>query len=119
MQILLNTDTHVDGRQGMSDYLESVLTEALGNFGERITRVEAHVTDVDGATKTRPGDIHCTLEARPGGHEPVVVKDRADTAHQAIHGASRKLERALSALFEKQDVRHGPRRADSVDAIDP
>ena len=71
----------------MSDHLESVVKEALGHYGERITRVEAHLTDANGATKAGPDDIRCTLEARPVGHEPVVAKDRAGTAHQAIQGA--------------------------------
>lgn len=109
MQILLNTDTHTDGRQAMSDHLESVVKEALGHYGGRITRVEAHVTDANGAGKAGAHDIHCTLEARPVGHEPVVAKDRAGTAHQAIHGALRKLERVLASEFEKHDARHSPR----------
>jgi ribosome-associated translation inhibitor RaiA len=109
MQVLLNTDIHIDGRQAMSDHVESVVKEALGHYGERITRVEAHVSDANGAAKAGPDDIHCTLEARPVGREPVVVKNRAGTAHQAIHGALRKLERALASAFEKHDPRHDPR----------
>jgi ribosome-associated translation inhibitor RaiA len=109
MQILLNTDPHMDGHQGMSDYLASVLTEVLGHYGERITRVEAHVSDANGAAKSGANDIHCTLEARPVGLEPVVVKERAGTAHQAIHGAVRKLERALGSAFDKHAPRHAAR----------
>ena len=63
MQVLLNTDPHIDGRQAMSDYLESVVTEALGHYGERITRVEAHVSDANGPTRAGDDAIHCTLEA--------------------------------------------------------
>jgi ribosome-associated translation inhibitor RaiA len=108
MQVLLNTDPHIDGRQAMHDYLESIVKEALDHYGERITRVEAHVTDANSVTKAGVDDIHCTLEARPIGHQPVIVKDRAGTAHQAIHGALRKLERALAGVFEKQDLRRAP-----------
>ena len=109
MQVLLNTDPHMDGRQSMAEYLQTVVTEALGHYGERITRVEAHVSDVNGLAKAGSDDIHCTLEARPVGHEPVVVKERAATAHQAIHGAVRKLERALGSAFDKHDPRHAAR----------
>ena len=112
MQVLLNTDPHVDGRQAMSDYLTSVVTEAVGHYGERITRVEAHVSDANGAAKAGADDIHCTLEARPVGLDPVVVKERAGTAHQAIHGAVRKLERALGSVFDKHDPRHAARSQD-------
>jgi ribosome-associated translation inhibitor RaiA len=109
MQVLLNTDPHVDGRHAMSEYLESVVSEALGHYGERITRVEAHVSDANGPTKAGTDDIHCTLEARPVGLDPVVVKERAGSAHQAIHGAVRKLQRALGSAFEKHDPRHATR----------
>lgn len=118
MQILLNTDPHIDGRQAMSDHLETVVKEALGHYGERLTRVEAHLTDANGATKSGPDDIHCTLEARPVGLEPVVVKDRAGTAHQAIQGALRKLERALAGTFEKHDPRHSPRSGKPTGTLD-
>ncbi|MEO8081158.1 MAG: HPF/RaiA family ribosome-associated protein [Caldimonas sp.] len=118
MQVLLNTDTHIDGRQAMSEHLESVVREALGHYGERITRVEAHLTDANAATKASPEDIHCTLEARPVGREPVVVKERAGTAHQAIHGALHKLERALASAFEKHDPRHTPRAIKPTDSFD-
>lgn len=118
MQILLNTDPHIDGRQAMSDHLESVVKDSLGHYGERVTRVEAHLTDANGAAKGGPDDIHCTLEARPVGLEPVVVKDRAGTAHQAIQGALGKLERALAGAFEKRDPRHPPRAVNPTDHFD-
>lgn len=112
MQVLLNTDPHIDGRQAMSDYLESVVTETLGHYGERITRVEAHVSDANSSAKANTDDIHCTLEARLVGLDPLVVKERAGTAHQAIHGAVRKLERALSSAIGKHDPRHRARHLD-------
>ncbi len=118
MQVLLNTDPHIDGRQTMSDHLESVVKEALGHYGERITRVEAHLTDANGPSKSGPDDIHCLLEARPVGLEPVVVKDRAGTAHQAIQGAVRKLQRALSTVLEKHDPRHAARAVKPGDSLD-
>lgn len=105
MQILLNTDTHIDGRKAMSEHLETVVKDALGHYGDRLTRVEAHVADVNSANKAGPEDIQCTLEARPKGRDPIVVKDRAGSAHQAIQGALNKLVRTLASTFEKQDQR--------------
>jgi len=101
MQVFLNTDTHVDGRHQMAEHLESVVRDALGRFGEHITRVEAHLADANSHVKGTPDEIHCTLEARLTGMEPVVVKDQAGTAHQAIQGAVGKLKRAVSAALEK------------------
>jgi ribosome-associated translation inhibitor RaiA len=107
MQVLLNTDPNVDGRQQMSDHLEVVVKDALGRFGEQITRVEAHLSDANSQSKPSPDDIHCTLEARLRGRDPVVVKDHAGTAHQAINGAVGKLKRALATTLEKNDPRRG------------
>ena len=111
MQVLLNTDPHVAGRQAMSDYLTSVVTEALGHYGERLARVEAHVSDANSAARKGTDDIHCTLEARLVGLDPVVVTERAGTAHQAIHGGVRKLEQALSSAIGKHDPRRKARHS--------
>lgn len=110
MQVLLNTDHNTDGRHEMSEHLTAVVKEALHRFGDHITRVEAHLSDANSHVKTTPDDIHCTLEARLSGQEPVVVKDHAPTAHQAISGATAKLKRAVATAIEK----HDPRRAGSA-----
>ena len=90
----------------MADHLTSVVTDALVRFGEQITRVEAHIADENGHSKAAPDEIQCTLEARLVGLDPVVVKDRAATVHQAINGAVAKLKRAVATVLEK----HEPRR---------
>jgi ribosome-associated translation inhibitor RaiA len=110
MQVLLHTDPHTDGSQAMAQHLETEVKTALGRFGERVTRVEAHLSDADSATRSGPESIHCTLDARVSGLDPVVVKDAAASAHQAIDGALRKLKRAVGAGLSKQDSRrpHGP-----------
>ena len=105
MQVLLNTDPHVDGRHLMSEHLTTVVTNALGRFGDHITRVEAHIADENGQAKAAPDEIQCTLEARLIGRDPVVVKDRAGSVHQAINGAVGKLKRAVATVLEKQDPR--------------
>jgi hypothetical protein len=115
MQVLLNSDPHTDGRQSMAEYLEAVVTESLGHYGERITRVEAYLSDANSPAKGNADEIHCTLEARLVGLEPVVVTDRAGTAHQAIHGAVGKLERALRSVIGKHDARlRGQPRGDEA-----
>jgi ribosome-associated translation inhibitor RaiA len=105
MQVLLNTDRNIEGSQQMSDHLNSVLKEALHRFGDHITRVEAHLSDANSHAKTTPDEIHCTLEARLNGFDPVVVKDKAATEHQAINGAVGKLKRAVATVLEKHDPR--------------
>ena len=59
MQVLLNADARTDGRQAMSDYLEAEVKMALGHFGERITRVEAHLSEAKDSTKATSTEIQC------------------------------------------------------------
>ena len=107
MQVLLNTDPHTDGRHQMAEHLETVLKDTLGHFRQHITRVEAHLSDANSHAKANPDDIHCTLEARLAGLDPVVVKDHAPTAHQAIQGAVGKLKRAVTTVLAKHDTHRG------------
>ena len=115
MQVLLNTDPHTDGRHQMAEHLEAVVKEALGRFGEQITRVDAHLSDANSHAKSSPDEIQCTLEARLVGLEPVVVKEHAGTAHQAIHGAAGKLKRAVTTALAKRD----PRRNAALPSDEP
>lgn len=115
MQILLNTDPHTDGSHEMASHLQATITDALGRFSGQITRVEAHLSDANSHAKSGPADIHCTLEARLAGHEPVVVKDHAGTAHQAIHAAVNKLKRAVITALSKQDPRRSTGLPDQSD----
>ncbi len=114
MQVLLNTDHHIEGREALAHHLDQVVKDAMHRFGEHVTRVEAHLADVN-AHKSADDDIQCTMEARLAGFDPVVVKDHAPTVHQAISGAAGKLQRAVSSFLEKHDrKRGGPSLAEVV-----
>ena len=124
MQVLLNTDPHVDGRHQMAEHLDTVVKDALSRFADQVTRVEAHLADANSHLKNTPDDIHCTLEARLVGLDLVVVKDQANTAHQAINGAVAKLKRAITTVVDKHEAhRHsrpgkGGNTAEPNDALD-
>ncbi len=105
MQILLHADSHTDGGDLMAEHLTTIVEDAMGRFGERVTRVEAHLSDVNGRSKLGGNDIHCTLEARLVGLDNVVTKEHAGNAHRAIEGALRKLKRAVGAEIAKHDPR--------------
>lgn len=116
MQVLLHTDKNIDGGVRTAEYLETLAQDELHRFGEHITRVEAHLADANSHAKANKDDIHCTLEAHVKGLQPVVVKDHAGSAHQAIHGAMEKLKRAVGTALDK----HAPRRdATLADALAP
>jgi hypothetical protein len=114
MQILLHADPNTDGGQLMAEHVTTVVNDAMARFGERITSVEAHLSDVNGQAKSSADDIHCTLEARLAGLDPVIVKDNAGSAHQAIAGAVRKLKRAVGATLAKHDPRGHEARSAGV-----
>ena len=111
MQVLLNTDHHTHGTEGMADHVQAVVKDAVSQFGEHVTRVVAHIAEDNSSTKSRPDEIQCTLEARLVGLDPVVVKDRAGSVHQALHGAAGKLKRALATALQKHEPRQTHRSA--------
>ena len=44
MQIQVSTDKNISGSAKLIESIEADLTEALGRFGNQITRVEVHFT---------------------------------------------------------------------------
>jgi ribosome-associated translation inhibitor RaiA len=103
MQININTDKTIERHQGLDQHVASVVTAAVGRFGEHITRVEVHLSD-DNSQKSADGGNRCLLEARVTGYQPIAVSQHSATLHQAISGAAEKLERAVdSALGRLRD----------------
>lgn len=118
MQILLQSAPHIDSSQLMAEHFATVVKAAMGRFGERVTRVEAHLSDADGQARTSGNDIHCTLQATLKGLDAIVVKEQSGNAHQAIDGALRKLKRAVGAEIAKHDPRGQRSQAAVAAAID-
>jgi hypothetical protein len=114
MQVLLNTEPRTKDRPSLAAYLDDAVTAALGHYGARMIRVEAHLSDANSPSKADTDGIHCTLEAQLAGIEPIVVKERAASARQAIHGALGKLERAVAHAV----ARHDPQR-EKFSKVDP
>ena len=112
MQILLHSDPNTDGGHLMAEHLQKVVQDAMARFAERVTRVEAHLSDINSQAKSSDGDIQCTLEARLVGLDAIAVKDQASNAHQAIEGAVRKLKRAVGTALAKHDPRSHRERSE-------
>ena len=79
----------------------------LSRYKQRLTRVEAHLSDVNGP---RGGpDCRCALEARAAGRQPVAVTNDAQTPDAAAKGAVEKMCRLLETTFGRvRDVKGGP-----------
>lgn len=99
MQIQINSDGSVDTHAQAAEEVEAAVRGALQRFAERVTRVEVHLSDVNGA---KGGvDTRCVLEARVAGRPPVAVDEQAADVHGAVRGASAKLVRVLDGQLSR------------------
>lgn len=103
MQIQINTDNNIEGRKGLFEDVEDSVRNELERFGERITRVEVHLSDENSDKKSGAKDKRCVMEARIADHQPVAVSHEAETMKQAIDGAADKLKRSLESTFGRLD----------------
>jgi ribosome-associated translation inhibitor RaiA len=106
MQIQLNTDANVQGRESLATWVDGELKNKLAHFRDDITRVEVHLSD---ASPSRVGghDKRCTLEARIAGRPPVAVHHDAGNVADAFHGAADKLQRRLETDLGRLRKAHG------------
>ena len=98
MKIQLNTDVHIEGNEALATHVTTTVKHVLGRFSEHVTRVEVHLSDVNGG-KTGDHDKRCMLEARLEGRQPVAVTEQAASLHLAIDGAAHKMARMLESTF--------------------
>ncbi|MCZ0812344.1 HPF/RaiA family ribosome-associated protein [Roseovarius sp. EGI FJ00037] len=104
MQFQLNTDSHILGDERLAQIAESAVTSALGHLTDRLSRIEVHLVDVNGA-KGGADDIKCTIEARPEGMQPQTVTHSDADVETAMRGAGKKLRALLDNEFGKLDKR--------------
>ncbi len=104
MQIQVNSNSSVAVGAEMIRSVEANVNNALDQFGDRITRVEVHLSDVN-AEKGGAKDKNCLMEARPTSREPVIVSNQAETLEEAVAGAALKLQKRLSSLFGRLEDR--------------
>jgi ribosomal subunit interface protein len=108
MNIQVNTDHNITGSAELTHHIETSLTEHFERFKNAITRIEVHLSDVNGG-KTAANDKRCLLEARVANRQPIVVSHNADTIHQAIETAAEKLLRSLDTMVGKLTDRNSPK----------
>jgi len=96
--IQTNTDRHITGNDALAAQAESIFQGALARFSDRITRVEIHLSDENGA-RAGSEDIRCVAEARLEGRQPIAVTDQATTVEAAMTGAADKLKRVVESTL--------------------
>jgi hypothetical protein len=105
MQIQVNTDNNIDGREALAAHIEAEVTATLSRFSDHITRIEVHLGD-ESAGRSTGDDQRCMLEARTTGQAPVTVVHHADTLDAAFRGALHKLNGLLTSKIDRLDDRN-------------
>lgn len=98
MQILINTDHHIEGHEALAAWATDEVKNALSRHSDHTTRVEVHLSDENGG-KTGQDDKRCVMEARLEGRQPLAVTHHADSFHQAVSGAADKLTRLIASTL--------------------
>jgi len=108
MQVQINTDKNIKGGLPLSNHVQALLETRLRRFRDRLTRIEAHLSDENGHKPGSGGDDkRCVMEARPRGLQPMAVTHVAGNLDQALTGACEKLERLLDSILSQIDDPRG------------
>ena len=105
MQVQVETDNHVEGREKLIEHVEGVIRDAVDRYEDQVTHVEAHLGDVNSGEKSGAADMRCMFEARVTGVKNIAVKHHAESLHLAIEGAADKLTKALESALGKMEDR--------------
>jgi len=100
MFVQIRTDNHLKSDAEANARLEDKVRAKLRRFEQRISGVEVHVADMNGA-KGGDGDKRVSLEVRLSGHEPVGVHADAARVDNAVTAAADKAVRALDHALGK------------------
>ena len=83
MQVQVHADSSVKSNAILAQAVEETVGNAVRRWTPRITRVEVHLSDINGQ-KGGADDKRCLLEARIAGLQPIAVTHQAGTLHDAI-----------------------------------
>lgn len=106
MQFLFNSDNQIPLSSETSERVEALVERRLARISDRLTRVEVHVSDVDGP-RSGGDDKKCAIELRPNGMRPITVTDRASSVERAVTAAADKALKAFDRQIGKATTRKG------------
>ena len=109
MQILVNTDNHIDGSLELTQKTQEVIRDTLTRFGEQITRVEVFYTDENSSVRSTEQDKRCLIEVHLGGLKPIAASERGATIDQALSAAAETIEKSLDRQLARLRDRKGRR----------
>ena len=109
MQIQINTDRNIEGREALAAQVSRVVESTLSRISDHITRVEVHLSDENSDKKDGDNNMRCLMEARLQGRQPVAVTHQAATLDQAVNGAADKLIRLIESTLGRLRDHQGRR----------
>jgi hypothetical protein len=98
MEIQVNSDKNIAVDSRLALFVRGEAGRALERFKDKLTRVEFHLSDVNGP-KFGTRDKRCLVEARPARHRPLVARATAATVRSAIEMSLSKLRSALETFY--------------------
>lgn len=104
MQIQVNSDKNIEVGSKLALFVRGKASRALRPFEHKLTRVEFHLSDVNGPRFGKL-DKRCLAEARPARHPPLAVRATAPTVRSAIQISLSKLQSALATFFGRLSTR--------------
>ena len=99
MQIQINTDRNIEGREALAAQVSRVVESTLSRISDHITRVEVHLSDENSDKKGGDNNMRCLMEARLQGRQPAAVTHQAATLNQAVDGAADELARLIESTL--------------------
>jgi len=106
MFVQISTDNQIKSDAEANARLEERVRSKLKRFEQRLTHVDVHVADVNGA-KGGPADKRVSLELRANGQPPLAVHGDAQRIDVAVTAAADKAVRALDHALGKLGDRKG------------
>ena len=109
MQVMINTDHNIDGREAVAGRITGLVEDALRHVSDHVTRVEVHLTDENSDQKGGVGAMRCVIEARIEGRQPLSASDEATSLDDAVLGTAHKLARLIDNTLGRLRHREGRR----------
>jgi len=106
MQIQVNTDHNLEGREALIHWVETEVRQTLDRFSDHITRIEVHLSD-ENSGKSGGDDKRCLMEARVSSRQPLAVHHHAGSLNDAFSGAAEKMKRSLESALGRLKDNHG------------
>jgi len=103
MNTQVNSDKTIAVDASLKRFVEGEVARVLGRFEGKLTRVEVHLSDVDGR-KTGQIDKRCLVEVRPAGARPLSASANGVHLKSAIGTALGKARRLLTSFFGRTGV---------------